>query len=217
MSRGADTSRGAGTNRNATANRDAPDKHRRPAIVLLCLAACLLIYAAQWLSADKIQANRQHQQLALLRSVITQEYDNNPAHDYIELVTVTDLGMANTLTIHHTRSNGVINGFVARPVLARGYNGIIELMIGVTTDGRVTGARILRHQETENLGDLIHQDKSDWLDIFNHRSLQNPPPPQWTKNLDALSGATISSNAVTKAVRSLLQRYQRDPEAFLGP
>lgn len=86
-----------------------------------------------------------------------------------------------------------------------GYSGRIELILGIRTDGRLTGVRATEHQETPGLGDAIETQKSDWILNFNGRSLANPEPEQWGVGsggaFDALSGATITSRAVVDAVR----------------
>lgn len=86
-----------------------------------------------------------------------------------------------------------------------GYSGPIELILGLRADGTLTGVRATEHQETPGLGDAIEASKSDWILDFEGRSLQNPPPEEWAVEgdgaFDALSGATITSRAVVKAVR----------------
>lgn len=90
-----------------------------------------------------------------------------------------------------------------------GFSGPIELLVGVRADGIVTGVRVLTHRETPGLGDLIEEDKSDWVLQFAGRSLGNPDATRWSikrdgGDFDQLTGASITPRAVINAVRDTL-------------
>ena len=85
-------------------------------------------------------------------------------------------------------------------VTAKGYGGMIELMVGVDHDLTVSGIKVIRHSETPGLGANITTDKfgSQFADL-------RPDATTWSlkKNggdIDQISGATISSTAVMEAV-----------------
>lgn len=94
-----------------------------------------------------------------------------------------------------------------------GYSGAIDLLVGVHRDGRVAGVRVLRHRETPGLGDAIDHRKSDWLESFRGRSLQDPEPDGWTVRkdggeFDQFTGATITPRSVVKATARALAYAQ---------
>lgn len=98
-----------------------------------------------------------------------------------------------------------------------GYAGPIRLVLGVDTDGVVTGLRILEHQETPGLGDLIEAGRSNWADQFSGRSLGNPDTGRWAIRSDGgdfeqLTGASITPRAVTRAVRDVLIYFAANRE-----
>ena len=91
----------------------------------------------------------------------------------------------------------------------KGYAGEIKLAVGIFSDGKVAGVRILRHTETPGLGDKIQTNKSDWIYSFNDRHYQESQQSRWEvkKNggeIDAFTGATITPRAVTLAVKDAL-------------
>jgi electron transport complex protein RnfG len=102
---------------------------------------------------------------------------------------------------------------VILPATARdGYSGDIELLVGVTADGKIAGARVVSHKETPGLGDGIDTRKSPWILSFDGRSLQAPLQPQWTVKkdggaFDQFTGATVTPRAVVAAIRRTLE-YQ---------
>ena len=95
-----------------------------------------------------------------------------------------------------------------------GYNAPIGLLIGLTSSGTVTGVRAVTHRETPGLGDEIDTAKSDWIEQFDGKSLSMPEPPAWavTKDegrFDSITGATVTSRAVVKAVKNTLLYFDR--------
>ena len=88
------------------------------------------------------------------------------------------------------------NGYVIEST-AYGYNGDIVLMVGVSNEGTVTGVTVKDLQETRGLG-------ADALTNvpFLAQFLLTGGDAEIGTNVDALTGATVSSKAVTKAINS---------------
>jgi electron transport complex protein RnfG len=86
-------------------------------------------------------------------------------------------------------------------VAPRGYGGPVEMLVGVNKEGKVTGLKILNHRETPGLGANIT--KPGFLKQFIGKSMKDPIEPK--KDIDAITGATISSRAVCNGVRQALK------------
>ena len=88
------------------------------------------------------------------------------------------------------------NGYVIEST-AYGYNGDVVLMVGVSNEGTVTGVVVKDLQETRGLG-------ADALTNvpFLAQFLWTGGDAEVGTNVDALTGATVSSKAVTKAVNA---------------
>lgn len=87
-------------------------------------------------------------------------------------------------------------------VTTRGYGGPIELMVGIDGKGKVSGVKVLNHRETPGLGANIVGTK--FLDQFKGKTFDDPIEPK--KDIDAITGATISSRAVCVGVREALKK-----------
>jgi len=85
-----------------------------------------------------------------------------------------------------------------------GYHGQISMMVGIGDRGRVSGVKILSQQETAGLGAGIV--KPNFLRQFSGKSAADPLEAK--KDIDAITGATISSRAVCKGVRRALEKFQ---------
>ncbi|WP_304525848.1 electron transport complex subunit RsxG [Halomonas sp. I5-271120] len=111
---------------------------------------------------------------------------------------------------------------VVLPVIApTGYSGDIDLLVGITDSGFISGVRVTRHQETPGLGDAIESRKSGWIEDFAGHSLSDPGPNGWavTKDggdFDAFTGATITPRAVVEAVHHTLGYVRDHHERLFG-
>ncbi len=92
-----------------------------------------------------------------------------------------------------------------------GYGGEMLLVVGVSPEGSISGVKILQHNETPGLGAKVARE--DFLKQFqdlkyNEVYLKNTTPEG---KIDAISGATISSRAVTDGVRKVLESVRNQP------
>ena len=90
----------------------------------------------------------------------------------------------------------------------RGYAGEIHLLAAFGEGGQLLGARVVEHRETPGLGDFIDVDRSPWM----HRFATTPP-----LEVDAVSGATITSEAVKRGIRQMLDAEGAPPLAAYAP
>ena len=88
------------------------------------------------------------------------------------------------------------NGYVIEST-AYGYNGDVVLMVGVSNEGTVTGVTVKDLQETRGLGANALTNVP-----FLAQFLLTGGDAEVGTNVDALTGATVSSKAVTKAVNA---------------
>ncbi len=90
---------------------------------------------------------------------------------------------------------------------ARGYNGVIDLLVVLEAEARLLEVRILHHRETPAFGGLALAADSPWLARLAGLSLD--PAGHWTRRgvavqPDAMSSATVTSRGVLAAVRRAL-------------
>ena len=88
------------------------------------------------------------------------------------------------------------NGYVIGTATA-GYAGTIRMLIGVSNDGYVTGLQVRQMEETFGLGG---EAMTDWQ--FLAQFLRTEGDAAVGENIDAISGATVTSKAITRCVNS---------------
>ena len=117
---------------------------------------------------------------------------------------------------HFTEVGGHEGWFVAEkggkavayivPAESKGYGGKIKMLVAVTADSKVIDFSILEHNETPGLGD--NAQKPEFRQMFAGKGadkLEVTKDPANKDNIQAMTGATISSRAVTKGVREAVE------------
>ncbi len=106
-------------------------------------------------------------------------------------------------------ASGEVIGFVFTVTTHEGYGGDITISIGLKDDGTVTGVEVLSINETAGLGMKAKED--EFTSQFGGKAVSKF---SYTKTgatadyeIDALSGATITTNAMVNAVNAALAFY----------
>lgn len=103
---------------------------------------------------------------------------------------------------------GKVIGYAITSTSKEGYGGEIQISIGISTDGTVTGMEILSINETAGLGMQAAEPtfKKQFKDVKTDGFVVKKDDPNG--NVDALSGATITTRAVTNAMNAGLSYFQ---------
>lgn len=104
--------------------------------------------------------------------------------------------------IYEAQVNGETVGY-AVGVSASGSQGTIEMMVGVDTEGAVTGVSIVNHSETSGIGTRIVDNENGVLDQFIGKSAADGTLTVGS-NITAITGATVTTRGVTTGVNAAL-------------
>lgn len=101
-------------------------------------------------------------------------------------------------------------GYVITTTSKEGYGGDIKISTGILTDGSVKGIAILSISETAGLGMKATEDsfKDQFADKQVEQFAYTKTGETGDDKIDALSGATITTNAVTNNVNASLAYFQ---------
>ena len=110
------------------------------------------------------------------------------------------------------KSNGQVVGYIVTTTTSEGYGGDIQISVGFLPDGTTQGIAILSIGETVGLG--MNATKPEFYEQFSGKRVESF---QVSKNgadeedeIDALSGATITSKAVTNAVNTGIAYFNEE-------
>ena len=151
-------------------------------VITIILAAALLFGLSLGLNG-LATANAQAEHLRLMQTLL-------PGSEsfVVEPYTGED---ANIRSVHKGE-----NGFVIETV-TQGYADQIRVLVGVSEKGYVTGLVVRQMHETYGLG---AKGLTDWQ--FLAQFLKTEGDAQVGENVDALTGATVTSKAITRCVNS---------------
>lgn len=95
----------------------------------------------------------------------------------------------------------------------KGYGGEILMMVGVGEDGKIGGIKILSHTETPGLG--AKAPEPAFSKQYENKSIDKPlkvvkGSASGDDQISAITGATITSNAVTDGVNKAVEFYTKE-------
>lgn len=90
-------------------------------------------------------------------------------------------------------------------VYPTGYAGKIEMLVGIYAGGKVAGVQILQSSETPGLG--LNAASPNFLDQFKGKRAEDDLIAK--KDIKALTGATVTSNAVAAGVKEALKKFEK--------
>ena len=137
-----------------------------------------------------------------------EEYLPDETKQAVDLVTYLDENGYSAQTIDEIMEalddSGEILGYAFTVTTSEGYGGDIQFAMGVQNDGTLNGISILSISETAGLG--MKADTDEFKDQFKNKQVEKF---QYTKSgataddeIDAISGATITTNAMTNGVNA---------------
>jgi len=189
-------------------------------LVLLSGAGVATTLFVHQLAAPRISAEQRSIQARNLLDVLPADsYDNQPLD---QPLAIDNVPLSNSLLL-----GGYLATRSGQPcaVLLRtqtpGYEGPIELLIGIGTNGRLLGVKTLRQSETPGLGGRIAAQPNPWLQGFIGKSRSDPADGAWAVKkdngqFDQMAGATITSRAVINAVHDALRYFDEHQAQLTG-
>ena len=103
-------------------------------------------------------------------------------------------------------ADGAMVGYVVKSTSKDGYGGAITVAVGISAEGTVTGIDYLTIAETPGLG--MKATESAFMDQYKDKTVDafevTKTGASADNEIDAISGATFTSNAVTNAVNAAI-------------
>lgn len=179
--------------------------YRVKMILILTLFACIsggVLSVVYLFSSPMIEANLLREQREAIFLVVpgAKEYSEKQVDDFV---------------YYECRDeNGNINGF-AFLAQGNGYQGVIKIMVGVTTDiSKITGIKVLEQVETPGLGGRISEKEFQ----AQFRGISTDPQIEYVKNkkpskpneIQAITGATISSRSVVSIINGYITKMKTE-------
>ncbi len=175
------------------------NEYAAPTVVLflICVVAAFLLAVTNDVTAPAIaEVNAANE--AKARTVVFADADS-----FGEAVK-SDVPCVDTVVPALDKDGSVI-GYVVTSYDEKGYGGKISVMTGIDADGKVTGVSILDMSETAGLGANAKRDSFREQFIGKIKGITVSKDEAGENAIDALTGATVTSRAVTRAVNAAIE------------
>ena len=167
-------------------------------IVVLCIICVVItgaLAATNSVTAPIImEATLEAQRLA--RMELLPEAEDFTRVDSVEVENVSDV---------YAASNGV--GYVITST-AKGYGGTMTVMTSFTPEGQIKQVKVTEAAETQGIGSNVSDSAAYWAAYAGLDGTRNLVLNQ---DVDAYTGATISSRALNSAVNAAINAYNAIP------
>ena len=176
-------------------------------LFLTCMVVAGILGWVNSITKDKIAAITWEKTVAAMQQVITAD-DFSDAMELTDDMTAAASTAGGTLdSAYEVVVNGENDGYAIK-VVASGSQGNIEMMVGVDGEGTVTGVSIVDNSETAGIGSKVMDNEPlasgvPVLEQFEGKSEADMPLTVGS-NVDAISGATVSTKGVTTGVNAAL-------------
>ena len=161
-------------------------------LTVTCFVSGTIIAATYFITSPVAVKNAAELKTEAMRSLVTDAQKFNPVKNKKEWFTA--------------EKNGKIIAYVV-PAESKGYGGAIKMLVSVSPQGKIIDFDILESKETPGLGDNASKEpfkgqfkgkKTGDLEVVKDKTKVN--------NIQAMTGATISSKAVTKGIKEAVQQ-----------
>lgn len=162
---------------------------------IICLAATLVLAVTYEVTKPRIDAQLKMEEQEALRKIV-------PDADSFTAKTAGDIEYFEAL------KDSALVGYCIK-VTGSGYVGYMRMIVGIDPNGMIKGVRILEHQETPGLGAKINEVRPGETEPYFLKQFKGKHAKTVTikRDVDAITGATISSKAVTDAINKTVGEF----------
>lgn len=188
-------------------------------ITVITLVAGLALGIVQDITAGPIAQQQEKAKQEAYQAVFEdadsfEEFLPDETKQAVDLVTYLDENGYDAQTVDEIMTakdaSGETLGYAFTITSSEGYGGDIQFAMGVQNDGTLNGISILSIEETAGLG--MKADTDEFKDQFKDKKVEKFT---YTKNgataddeIDAISGATITTNAMTNGINAGLCAFR---------
>lgn len=143
--------------------------------------------------------------------LVLPEFDNSPVED---IQMVKSSVVKDSVEIYPAFHK---NSFVGAAVIGsteKGFSGLIKIMVGFAANGDMLTIEVLEQKETPGLGTKIKNDS--FIDQFRGKNPEtyNLKVKKDGGDVDALTGATITSRAFGEAAQMAYEEFEKNKESL---
>jgi electron transport complex protein RnfG len=174
--------------------------------VISAVAACCLAFT-NYVTAGTIENMDLETNKAARQEVLSEatDFEEISPDDLAKIGSEIGLENPDELVEVYIGKNGDdVVGYMVKTAPQSGYSGEVQVLTGISNGGLVKGVTIIKHNETPGLGALATESefKDQYKDLTATEEITvvKTTPASGSNSIQAITGATITSRAVTDGV-----------------
>ncbi len=176
-------------------------------LTLVCIVTSGLLATTYMFTSGPIAES---EALALKEAVkaVAPEFDNDPINDSYKFETEDGY----ELLVYPAQKNGELVGAAVESSSKNGFSGLIRIIVGFDTEGKILNYSVLQHNETPGLGSKMQEwfrtDKNNQNIIGRSLANGNLAVTKDGGDVDAITASTISSRAFLETINRAYNAYK---------
>ena len=177
-------------------------------LFVVALVSVALLAVLNQITKDKIADAEAQARNEVYQSVFAEAADFEEAKaDY----TPEDESIVINTVLQANSSDKQKLGYVFDVTSKNGYGGDVQIAVGITNEGEVTAFKVIAASETPGLGAKSMEDEYasqfSGLSALSHIAFSKTGANRDNNEIDAISGATITTTATTNAVNAAIDMF----------
>ena len=136
--------------------------------------------------------------------LVLETFDNNPVEDVYK---VTSEFAKDSVEMFPAFKDGQFVGAAVVGSSDKGFSGLVKVMVGFQPDGTIKNIVVLEQKETPGLGTKMKDDKYIAQYRDQHPDTKDLRPTKDGGEIDALTGATITTRAFSEAAQMAYEEF----------
>lgn len=179
-------------------------------LFIITVIAAVLLGATNMATADRIEQQLIQENVDARKAVL---------EDVEEFKKMEDADLQNIMQSEFPIIEEVYEGIKGQEVVGytfkttpSGYGGIIVVNVGISVDGKLTGIKVVSHEETPGLGAKATEDV--FQQQYKAKAIDQAlevvkTTPSKDNEVEAITGATTTSDTVTEGVNNAIDLYNK--------
>jgi electron transport complex protein RnfG len=164
------------------------------------------------LTVGPIAKGKIERKVVALKKVLP-AFDNNPVEQVIMLKSEF---AKDSVEVYPAFKNGEFVGAAVIGATEKGFSGLVKIMVGFKPDGTIQNIEVLEQKETPGLGTKMKEESFVAQFRDKNPSSFNVKPIKDQGNVDALTGATISTRAFGDAVQMAYDAFMLNNSSIIA-
>ena len=161
-------------------------------LMLIIASVVLMLAVVNGITKDRIAANEKKANDEARSAIFTEATDFSPVSADLSEDLVKYVG-----EIYEAKKDGNCIGYCVN-VSSNGFGDKINMIVGISTDGLVSGVKVVSHSETAGVGERIISNGSILSQFTNVSSSS-------ISSVSTITGASITSRAIIDGVKKALE------------